>query len=81
MKKENFQFESNLEFIVRSYFFLLKYPFAPLFSQDLRDFVSSKTKQTKTGVDKMAQKVKTLMTKPDDLSSITGSHMIEEGNQ
>lgn len=37
--------------------------------------------KTKTGVDKMAQKVKTLMTKPDDLSSIPGSHMIEEGNQ
>lgn len=66
-------------------FFLLKYSLTPLFicafSQDLRDFVSSKTKQTKTGVDKMSQKVKTLMTKPDDLSSIPGRHMIEEGNQ
>lgn len=51
------------------------------FSQDLSDLVSSKTKQTKTGADKMAQKVKTLMTKPDDLSFIPGSHMIEEGNQ
>lgn len=83
MKKENFQSESNLEFIVRSYFFLLKYSFTHSFIcvQDLRDFVSSKTKQTKTGADKMAHKVKTLMTKPDDLSSIPGSHMIEEGNQ
>lgn len=85
MKKENFQSESNLKFIVRSYFFLLKYSFAHLFicafSQDLSDFVSSKTKQTKTGADKMAQKVKTLMTKPDDLSFIPGSHTIEEGNQ
>lgn len=83
MKKENFQSESNLEFIVRSYFFLLKYSFTHLFIcvQDLRDFVSSKTKQTKTGADKMAHKVKTLMTKPDDLNSIPGSHMIEEGNQ
>lgn len=44
-------------------------------------FCFLKNKTNKNWADKMAQEVKTLMTKPDDLSSILGSHMMEEGSQ